>query len=355
MMTILADHWLPVKDGDARAFALFRRHYSYREYADGRRANLCNRNRQLFVGPGGKLVLMTVDCDALFVWRKFIDKGQAEWLKNNVDAVAKSDPSNALAGTKPDQTDDSPGASNVNRGMTRNTTLKIPRQSSSAPQPITPATPILSTRGAERRKPENLKTRNEESGTYAIPLLTGNIVEDGQQNTRSMSEHTAQFGAIGTESDYATIGKDGDCERRSDALLNRNGFICSKNQAINASNAAQQLGLPWITSYRSPREGHTQLKMPKSFAEAAMPENITDDLYSGVCAAVFRNESPVLSSALILEAEQHAWARWPGERLYTYVDPGAVRSTNPGTCYLKAGWRKCGATGRGLLILEKLP
>lgn len=73
----------------------------------------------------------------------------------------------------------------------------------------------------------------------------------------------------------------------------------------------------------------------------------------GVGCAVFRNEGPLLSSALILEAETLAWGRWPGERLYTYVNPKRIKSTNPGYCFLKAGWSKCGKTKGGLIILEK--
>ena len=66
--------WFGVKDGDPRAYALMKNHYSFQSYKDGRRQNLSYRNRHLFVGPGQKMVLMTVDCRALFVWRKFIDK-----------------------------------------------------------------------------------------------------------------------------------------------------------------------------------------------------------------------------------------------------------------------------------------
>ena len=36
-----------------------------------------------------------------------------------------------------------------------------------------------------------------------------------------------------------------------------------------------------------------------------------------------------------------AWERWPGERLFTYVDPNKVRSFNPGYCFLRAGWDRC--------------
>lgn len=146
-------HWLPAKDGDPRAYALMTRHYSFHPYRDGRRQDYANRNRHLIVGPGEKMVLLTVDCDALFVWRKFIDAS-------------------------------------------------------------------------------------------------------------------------------------GQC---------------------------------------------------------------------GVCCAVFHSESGVLSSALILEAELLAWARWPGERLYTYVNAGKIKSANPGFCFKCAGWRVCGHSGSGLVILEKYP
>ncbi len=57
--------WLVVKDGDAEARAIFHRHYSYRPYKDGRKPSL-------FVGPGQKMVLVTSDYSALFIWRKFI-------------------------------------------------------------------------------------------------------------------------------------------------------------------------------------------------------------------------------------------------------------------------------------------
>lgn len=44
--------------------------------------------------------------------------------------------------------------------------------------------------------------------------------------------------------------------------------------------------------------------------------------------------------------------KWPGERFYTYVNPKKVKSTNPGYCFMAAGWKKCGMTGKGLLIFE---
>ena len=40
----------------------------------------------------------------------------------------------------------------------------------------------------------------------------------------------------------------------------------------------------------------------------------------GVNCAIFRNETTLLSSDLIRQAVDIAWKRWPGERLYTYVN-----------------------------------
>ncbi len=59
--------WLLVKDGDDICRGIFHSHYSHRKYRDGRKP-------KLFVGPGRKMVLVTAGNDALFVWRKFIDK-----------------------------------------------------------------------------------------------------------------------------------------------------------------------------------------------------------------------------------------------------------------------------------------
>jgi len=149
--------WEAVRDGDPRAFALFERHYSCHRYQDGRRARPGYRNRCLFVGPGEKLVLLTPDARALFVWRRFVSR----------------------------------------------------------------------------------------------------------------------------------------------------------------------------------------------------------DAQVGVNCALFRNEGAfagaLRSSALIRAAEDLAWARWPGQRLYTYVNPRVVRSSNPGCCFRAAGWRRCGVTKvNRLLVLEKL-
>lgn len=96
---------------------------------------------------------------------------------------------------------------------------------------------------------------------------------------------------------------------------------------------------------------------------------ISGDGQQGINCAVFRNETVDLfdvktrdqirwkqmSSALIEQAEKIALKRWPGERFYTYVNPKKVKSTNPGCCFKKCGWRRCGETKkRKLIIFEKL-
>lgn len=76
----------------------------------------------------------------------------------------------------------------------------------------------------------------------------------------------------------------------------------------------------------------------------------------GINNCLFINLGAGLSSTLILEAEKIAWERWPKQRLYTYVNPRKVRSSNPGYCYLRAGWKHCGTTKiNKLKILEKHP
>lgn len=80
---------------------------------------------------------------------------------------------------------------------------------------------------------------------------------------------------------------------------------------------------------------------------------IDDSGQKGVNCAVFRNEGPMRASLMILDAEQWAWTKWPGERLYTYVDAKELPGSCPGYCFRRAGWKSAGFTKGGLLILEK--
>lgn len=76
------------------------------------------------------------------------------------------------------------------------------------------------------------------------------------------------------------------------------------------------------------------------------------DDQTGVECTVFRKEGPGLASDMIREAIGIAQRKWPGKRLFTFIDPREVRSKNPGHCFKVAGFRHCGQTRRGLHVLE---
>lgn len=81
------------------------------------------------------------------------------------------------------------------------------------------------------------------------------------------------------------------------------------------------------------------------------------DQNTGVECAVFRNEGPIRSSTLLLDAMDVAWTRWPTATLFTFVDPSKIKSTNPGYCFIKAGWHKSPWKSRKqqLIILYATP
>lgn len=67
-----------------------------------------------------------------------------------------------------------------------------------------------------------------------------------------------------------------------------------------------------------------------------------DDLDCWRCS-IFRNEGAGLSSDLIVAAmllTAELWSDRPADGWVTWVDTKLVRSTNPGFCFLKAGWRR---------------
>ena len=73
---------------------------------------------------------------------------------------------------------------------------------------------------------------------------------------------------------------------------------------------------------------------------------------------MFRNLGAGLSSALIREAVAVTRAEWvrrygslPSERLRTEIDTRRVRSSNPGYCYLMAGWVRDRMVGPKLYLL----
>jgi hypothetical protein len=73
-----------------------------------------------------------------------------------------------------------------------------------------------------------------------------------------------------------------------------------------------------------------------------------------VCSA-FRNESPHLSSDLIIEAMQATVWNWPESPdlgLVTFVNAKKVKpKRDPGYCFLQAGFKRIGTTKGGLIAL----
>jgi len=83
------------------------------------------------------------------------------------------------------------------------------------------------------------------------------------------------------------------------------------------------------------------------------PQYRMDD-QTGYNCAIFRNESSRLSSDIILEAERFAIEKWGPNRMYTYIDPGKIKSKNPGYCFKIAGWKfkRITKSGKHLLVKE---
>lgn len=77
----------------------------------------------------------------------------------------------------------------------------------------------------------------------------------------------------------------------------------------------------------------------------------------GWTCTIFRNESSVLSSLLILDAETailEAGHSCGPDGLLTYVWDARIRSTNPGACFKHAGWRAAGRSAdRRKTLLRK--
>jgi hypothetical protein len=85
------------------------------------------------------------------------------------------------------------------------------------------------------------------------------------------------------------------------------------------------------------------------------------DDQTGVNCSIFRREGGGMASRVLAEARQLAWARWPGERLFTFVDPREVtptwRAGRPtwGHCFYQDGWVFEGLTQKRLHILARYP
>ena len=66
-MSLLVGNWIGVKDSDSRAVSLYKRHYSARKYNHGIPIDYYSTG---FSGIGESMILLTLDCKALFGWRK---------------------------------------------------------------------------------------------------------------------------------------------------------------------------------------------------------------------------------------------------------------------------------------------
>ena len=77
----------------------------------------------------------------------------------------------------------------------------------------------------------------------------------------------------------------------------------------------------------------------------------------GWTCTIFRNESKWLSSELILAAERCLSAHHScgPDGMLTYVHDKKVRSTNPGFCFMQAGWSKIGRSADGKKTLLQKP
>lgn len=74
----------------------------------------------------------------------------------------------------------------------------------------------------------------------------------------------------------------------------------------------------------------------------------------GWTCTIFRNETSILSSVLILAAEQFITQCGP-DGLITYVHDRKVRSVNPGCCFKAAGYTRTGRSRDGRKTLLQKP
>lgn len=85
------------------------------------------------------------------------------------------------------------------------------------------------------------------------------------------------------------------------------------------------------------------------------------DGQTGVECCIYRREGGDLASVMLGKARSIAQERWPGERLFTFVDPKKVtptwRASRPtwGHCFYQDGWRFAELTKKRLHILERVP
>lgn len=182
--------------------------------------------------------------------------------------------------------------------------------------------------------PGGRQEHRKEAPAQLCDFGDGGLATSGQ-GIQGASPHIA-FHQMATNGAWLRV-KDGDARAR--ALYRRH---YSRHIYRDGRNPAQFVG---------PGE-HIVLLTPECDALFIWRKFKDGSGQQGVNCACFRNEGPRLSSQLIVEACDIAWRRWPGERLYTYVNASAIASPNPGYCFKVAGWRFCGRTKGNLDILS---
>lgn len=78
----------------------------------------------------------------------------------------------------------------------------------------------------------------------------------------------------------------------------------------------------------------------------------------GWTCTIFHHEGPQLASQVILASEALLAESGRGcgpDGMLTYVWPARVRSKNPGCCFKKAGWGRCGKSADGRKALFRKP
>lgn len=81
-----------------------------------------------------------------------------------------------------------------------------------------------------------------------------------------------------------------------------------------------------------------------------------DNLDCYECVMYSRKSGP-LASAQIKEAvaiTEEFWGPPPKDGWITFIKPGAVKSSNPGCCFKKAGWTPFGTNANGKLLRLQL-
>lgn len=136
---------------------------------------------------------------------------------------------------------------------------------------------------------------------------------------------------------------------------NKHGIVGPGEKMVLITPQCDALFVWKLFLARQERKGIPDKRTKKRIENGVKPKGYGGTGQTGIMCSVFRNEGQLLSSTLILEAEELAIARWQPSRFFTYVWDSKVESVNPGYCFKMAGWKTCGRNADSrLTILEKI-